>query len=164
MGYDQCVGPIPVIGHGLAERTASLVQRLLAFLHLGPPLFCDMVKAQMGPVFLQAGAGRADVAGKRRPFADGGIDFKRKSEFGGDDFRGLQCAPIGAANDPFYGRVGQCCGGVLGLAKAKRRQFRIANTWIAACFSINDVKLRLTVAHEYQGFLPSLGGPAGLFG
>lgn len=161
MRHHQCIGPISVVGHDLAEFTASLIQRFLAFLHLGPPLFRDMIETQMGPVFLKSGAGRTDVAGERRAFADSGIDFEGESEFSGDDFRSLQGAPVRAANNPFYGRVGQRSGGMVGLTKAKRRQFRIANAGVAARFSVNDVKFRLTVAHEYQGFLRSSGLSSG---
>src|SRR3546814_8014072 len=81
------------------EAAAALGQEFLALLRLRPPALRQVAEGEVRPAAAEIAAVAADVADEAVALAHLRLDGDRQAERFGDDFSGVQGAPIGAGND-----------------------------------------------------------------
>src|SRR5690606_3805203 len=110
--------PVARGDHRLAVEAATLGQSLLALLRVRPPAFRQLAEGEMGPAAQELAAMAADVADEGVALAHERLDGHRQVQDLGDDFGGVQCAPVGAGDDAADATAGKALSGLACLALA----------------------------------------------
>src|SRR3546814_907765 len=114
------------------EAAAALGQEFLALLRLRPPALRQVAEGEVRPAAAEIAAVAADVADEAVALAHLRLDGDRQAERFGDDFRGVQGAPIGAGNDAPDAAGGQALPGLARLTLAFLGELRVDDAGVVA--------------------------------
>ncbi len=104
MGHDGDPMPVRPRRHQAPERIATVPERFVGLVEIGPPAFGQMGEIERGPAGRERAAMAADVAVETTQFANLGLDPDRQRQPFGDDLRRFERARIRARNQ--LGEVG----------------------------------------------------------
>jgi len=132
MTDDEGIGPIVPPRQRGTEASGAIDNGVFGFFFRGPPDFVDAREIVGGPIALQDGAGRADIARKREPLPHDRVDGDRQAKRRGDGTGGLQGARVGGDDDALDAKPHKLSGGSPRLGVAQVGQARIDDAGIAA--------------------------------